>query len=202
MRLIKMFGLAAVAAVAAMALVGATSASALNTELCTAHSALTCGAGNDANTVSFLGSGELLSDLVDILCLDVHGTATPLALANPQSVHILLLDYLNCGTTSSHNNCDILVLELPLANLNKTGLDAGTLTAENGLVTVICENIDIFGIDIECNYDATGLQFSVGAQHLTASNTKVDKTSGSLCPEESFVDGLLETTGGNRYILA
>ena len=204
MRLIKMLGLAAAAAVAAMALVGASSASAANTVLCATHTALTCSLGRTSVSVSNIGQGvgTLLSDLVNILCLNIDGTGTPLELANPQQVHILSLLIWGCGTKSTHNNCFVTVIELPLASLNKTGLDTGTLTGTNGEVWVECDNIDIFGIDISCYYDAAGLQFSVGAQHLTANNTKIDKISGSLCPEESFLDGLLQTIAANSYVLA
>ncbi len=205
MRLIKTFGLAAIAAVAAMAFVGATSALAANTQLCTSHTALTCGAAATgvSMTNSGLGSGVLLTDLVDILCLNITGSGNVLALANPQQVHVAHLLFTNCGTKSTHSNCTVSVLELPLANLNKTGLDTGTITgASGGLVLVRCENIDIFGIDIHCIFDATGSSFAMGAQHLTADDTWITPVEGELCPEEAFLDGLLRTAGSNRYILA
>ncbi len=204
MRLIRMFGLAAVAAVAAMAFVGATSASAANTRLCNTHTALTCGsaATSVAMNNSGQGVGTLLTDLVNVLCLTISASGTPLGLANPQTVHFTGLVISNCGTQGAHSNCQLTVLELPLANLNKTGLDAGTITGTNGLILVSCDNIDIFGIDIHCIYDFTGLQFSVGAQHLTANDTSITFVEGgSLCPEESFLDALLKTTS-NRYVLA
>ena len=201
MRLTRTLGLAAVTAVAAMALVGATSASALNTELCKSHSALIC--SEAATSVSMNNSGQgvgtLLSTLVNVLCLSIEATGTPLGLANPQEVHVTELSFKNCGTTSAHDNCQIEVLELPLVNLNKTGLDSGTVTGTNGKTLVNCDNV-FFSIDIHCVYDGTGVQFAVGAQHLTASETKIDTVEGSLCPEESFLDGLLKTTA-NRYIL-
>jgi hypothetical protein len=148
-----------------------------------------------------LGEGVLLSSLVNILCLHVAGTGTPLALANPQQVHATLA-FSNCGTKASHENCEVTVNEQPLANLLKTGLDAGTLTGTNGLTLVECENINIFGTDVHCEYDATNLQFTVGAQHLTADDTPVTEVPGLiLCPDEPTLDGLLLTTA-NRYVLA
>ncbi len=201
-----MFGLAAVAAVAAMAFIGATSASALNTQLCNSHTALTCAAGQGSTTVSMNnahdGVGTLLSDLVDVLCLSVSGTGTPLGPGNPQLIHITALSFTGCGTTSSHSNCEVTVTELPLAHLVKTGLDAGSLLGLNGKTFLSCENVDIFGTDIECEYDATGLTFSVGAQHLTAFETPVTEIgSDFLCPNNPTLDGLLHTTA-NRYVLA
>ena len=203
MRLIKMLGLAAAAAVAAMALVGASSASAANTLLCNTHTALTCSEANKATSVSMdsEGVGVLLnSSPFPVLCLNYGGAGQVLGLTNPQSVHITELTFTVCGTTSAHSNCTVTILQFPLANLNKTGLDTGVLTATSGELLLNCDNV-VFGVDIHCVYDATGLQFSVGGQMLTASNTKVDIISGEACPEESFLDGLLNTTS-NRYVLA
>jgi hypothetical protein len=206
MRLIKMFGLAAVAAVAAMAFIGATSASALNTQLCNSHAALTCAFGQGSTSVTMNNAHDgvisVLSDLVDILCLNVSLTGTPLALANPQLVHVTDQELGACGTTASHNNCEITVTELPLAHLNKTGLDTGSLLGLSGKKLIECENVDIFGTDIECEYDFTGLTFSVGAQHLTAFETPMTEIgSDFLCPNNPTLDGLLHTTA-NRYVLA
>ncbi len=199
MRLVKMLGLAAIAAVVAMAFVGATSASATN--LCNSHSAVTCEEGQEASSVSMVneGVGTLLTDLVNVLCLTISASGTPLA--DSQTIHISSLSFTNCGTKATHENCKVSVLgDLPLVNLFNTGLDAGTIVGTDGEILVNCDNIDIFGIDIHCVYDGTGLEFPVGNQHLTADNTQVDKISGSLCSEESYLDGLLETTA-NRYVL-
>ena len=195
-----MLGLAAVAAMAAMAFVGATSASANGeTQLCNSHSALTCGSAATTISMTDVNTGRLLSSLVDVLCDDINGSGTPLALAKPQSIHITELSFEDCETNGG-DGCEVTVLELPLSNLLKTGLDSGSITGTNGSTLVACEDV-IFSTDIHCVYDATGLTFSVGSQHLTASNTQVDKISGSLCPDESFLDGLLVTTA-NRYVLA
>jgi hypothetical protein len=204
MRLIEMFGLAAVAAVAAMAFIGATSASALNTQLCTSHSNLTCSSG--ASSVSMNNEHDgvftLLNNLINILCLDVSYSADILGLANPQLIHVSTASYTGCGTTSAHTNCEVVVLELPLFHLNKTGLDTGDMLGLSGKFHALCENVDIFGTDIECEYDFTGLTFSVGAQHLTAFETPVTEIgSDFLCPNNPTLDGLLHTTA-NRYILA
>ena len=194
MRLIKMFGLAAVAAVAAMAFIGAGSASATDTELCLNHEPPELICDERADFVEFLGSMLILADPVDILCLHVYGEAEALELGDPQLIHFYLFDFLDCGTKSTHSNCEIYVLELPLALLLKTGLDQGLLTFDSGLILVICDNIDIFGIDIECSYDATGLSLAVGAQHLTADDTAVNEVgSDALCPNDPTLDGLLET---------
>jgi hypothetical protein len=205
MRFIKMFGFAPTAAVALMALVGATSASAANTELCTVQTALTCGAGNDANSISMNnahdGVGTLLNDLADVLCLNVSGSAEALALADPQKIHVTALSFESCGTTSSHTNCDVEVNELPLAHLSKTGLNTGYLLGLSGKVFVGCEDVWL-GEDIECEYNVTGVTVTIGAQHATAFETGISEIgSDFLCPNNPTLDGLLHTTA-NRYVLA
>jgi hypothetical protein len=193
MRLIKMFGLAALAAVAAMAFVGATSASATNTQLCSAHTGLTCGAGNAVTShhlVLASGTvGEILA-AIDILCLGILIEATPLGLGNPQAIHSLSQTYSGCGTGSGHNNCMVSVSEgqQPLLDLLKTGLDAGVLTALSGQTRLVCSNI---GLD--CLYDIAGMEFEVGGGHLTANETGLTELGGKFfCPDEGLLDGLLE----------
>ena len=200
MRLVKMFGLAAVAAVAAMAFVGATSASATNTQLCKVHTGLTCGAG-DAITSHHMvlasGTvGQLLSSAFNVLCLSILIEATPLGLGNPQSIHTTSFTFTGCGSTSAHNNCTVTTPEQPLANLLKTGLEEGVLVFTSGQQRTQCPNL---GID--CLYDGEGMEFAVGGQHLTATETSVTELGGKfLCPNEGLVDGLFETLT-DTYVL-
>ncbi len=191
MRLVKMFGLATLMAVAAMALLGAASASATNTQLCTAHTGLTCVSGaTSIHAVLATGTvGKLLSSPVTVLCLGVLVEATPLAEGSPQAIHTLEMSYTGCGTNSAHNNCTVTVEEQPLADLLKTGLDEGSLTATSGRTRLQCSSL---GID--CKYDLEGALFSIGAQHLTANEATITELGGKLlCPDEGFLDGLLES---------
>ncbi len=192
MRLVKTFGLAAVAAMAAMAFVGATSASATNTQLCKAHTGLTCGAGNAVTSHHMvLASGTIgkLLGATNVLCLGILIEATPLGLGSPQSIHTTSFPFTGCGSTSAHNNCTVTVPEQPLANLLKTGLDEGVLAFTSGQLRTVCANI---GID--CLYDGEGMEFTVGGQHLTAESTPVTELGGKfLCPDEGLIDGLFET---------
>jgi hypothetical protein len=194
MRLIKMFGLAALAAVAAMAFVGMTTASGeTSTQICSTHTGLTCGAGNAVTSHHLvLASGTVGQILaaIDILCLGILIEATPLGLGNPQAIHSLSQTYSGCGTGSGHNNCTVSVPagQQPLLNLLKTGLDQGVLAAVSGQVRLQCPNI---GLD--CLYDAAGMEFEVEAGHLTANETGVIELGGKfLCPDEGVLDGLLE----------
>ncbi len=192
MRLIKMSSLVALATVAAMAFVGATSASgATPTQLCNAHSALTCGPGQATTSVHWvLAAGtvhKLLSSLVTVLCLGDLLEATPLALGNPQNIHISALSLTGCGTSSTHSNCTVTSEEQPLGTLLKLGLDFGTLQFNSGRKRLQCSNL---GID--CKYDLEATLFSIGSQHLTAENTPTSELGGKFfCPNEGQYDGLL-----------
>jgi hypothetical protein len=201
MRLIKTLGLAAVAAMAAMAFVGVSSTSAANTQLCNSHVALTCSSAATSVGMADTNYGVLLGNIADIECDTVTGTGAPLALANPQQVHVTSLTFESCETHAGHP-CAVTVNELPLANLNKTGLDAGTLTGTNGKVFVECIDPVFWTIDVECEYDLTGVQATVGAQHLTVNETPIDVIgSTAFCLGNETLDGLLTTTA-NRYVLA
>ncbi|HEX6752161.1 MAG TPA: hypothetical protein VF093_01045 [Solirubrobacterales bacterium] len=199
MRLIKMFGLAAMAAVAAMAL-SAISASAMSTEICDEHAGLICereGGGNfTIHQVLAAGTvGELLA-IIDVLCLGFLVEATALGLGNPQQIHATSQTFSGCGTGSAHNNCTVTVQEQPLSNLLKSGLDEGVLTATNGRTRLVCSNI---GLD--CVYDLAGIEFNVGEGHLTANETATNELGGKFfCPDEGLLDALLETLG-DAYVL-
>jgi hypothetical protein len=201
MRLIKMLGLAAMAAVAAMAFVGATSASALNTQLCTEHASLTCGAGKAATSVHMVLAagtvGELLAD-ISVLCLGYLVEATALGLGTPQSVHSSTQSFTGCGTGSAHSNCAVTIPsnQQPLYSLLKTGLDEGTLTAVSGQTRLVCSNL---GLD--CIFDVDGMSFQAGGGHVTSTLGPTTELGGVIkCPGSGLVDALLEKLT-NTYIL-
>jgi len=195
-RLIKMFGLAAIAAVAAMAFVGATSASATSTVLCKEHNASTgllCPADKWQThvhaTLKTGTVGKLLSP-ISVLCLGVLVENTPLGLATngPQIIHTLSLTFSGCGTGSGHDNCTVTTEEQPLSHLLKTGLDEGVLLNLTGRTRLVCSNIGI-----NCVYDLEGSEFSAAANHLIATETPTTELGGKFfCPDEGFLDGDLE----------
>jgi len=219
-----MLGLAAIAALAAMAVVGASTAAAEEVEkptvLCNVHTELVCPEGHKVELqnvhLALLGGGvgQLLSSLLNVLCLNVLATVTPLDLAELQTrgpqwgaqpIHSLHSEYTGCGAEGIHTNCTVTVLEEPLFDLLKTGLDQGSATALNGKTEIECKNVTFLKITIKCKYNTTGLLLSAGSNHLTANETVVTKESGTLCPSESKVDGLLGPLPGdpnpNLYIL-
>ncbi|HEX6753775.1 MAG TPA: hypothetical protein VF093_09355 [Solirubrobacterales bacterium] len=200
MRLIKMFGLTALAAVAAMAFVGATSASAeTSTQICKAHTGLTCGAGDAVTSHHMvLASGTVgqLLATINVLCLGILIDATPLGLGKPQSIHTTSFSFTGCGTGSGHNNCTVTVPEQPLADLLKTGLEEGVLIFTNGRLRTVCSNL---GVD--CLYDGEGMEFNVGGGHLTATETPTNELGGKFfCLDQGVVDALYETLT-DAYVL-
>jgi len=196
MRSIGKIGLAALAVMAAMALAGATSASAVSTQLCDNHTGLSCEAGHAVTTlhqVLAAGSiGELLA-IIPVLCLGFLVEANIGALgagATKQTVTSVTQTFTGCGTSSAHNNCTVTIPtgQQPVFGLLKTGLDAGKLTATSGQTRLVCANIGL-----NCLYDVAGMEFSVGANHLTAKETPVNELGGKFfCPDEGLLDALLE----------
>ncbi|HEY5708382.1 MAG TPA: hypothetical protein VIS51_03210 [Solirubrobacterales bacterium] len=194
MRLIKRLSLA-LTVVAAMTFVGATPVSATSTQLCSTHTGLICQAVNVHQVLAAGTVGRLLAT-INVLCLGFLVEATPLGLADPQQIHATTQSFSGCGTGSAHSNCTVTAQEQPLSNLLKTGLDEGVLTATNGRTQLQCPNL---GLD--CVYDLEGIEFAVGGGHLTANETPTNELGGKFfCPDEGFLDALLETLG-DAYVL-
>ena len=194
-----MFGLAALAAVAAMAFVGATSASAVSTQLCSTHTSLTCSsAQTHVHATLKTGTvGKLLSP-ISVLCLGVlvENNVLGLATNGPQVVHTTNLTFSGCGTGSAHDNCTVTTEEQPLSHLLKTGLDEGVLLNLTGRTRLVCSNIGI-----NCVYDLEGSEFEASANHLIATETPTTELGGKFfCPDEGFLDGDLVGLL-NTYIL-
>jgi len=197
MRLIKMFGLAALAAAVATACVGASASASTSTQLCQVHTGLTCPAGKGTSFIHMAlveGTVGKLLAAIPVLCLGVLVEATALGLAKPQVVHVTSQTF-GCGTGSGHDNCTVTVEEQPLTNLLKTGLDEGVLTVPNGRTRLVCANIGI-----NCVYDLEGTEFAIGAQHLSADEVPTTELGGGFfCPfageEKGSLDGLLESLG-------
>jgi hypothetical protein len=203
-----MVGLAALTALAAMAIVGATSAMATEaTALCKVNQN-PCEAANlvTEQHMTLVGNGVLhgLSPLFNVLCLSglVLGEVLGLAAAGSggQQIHLSKLDFTLCGTNSTHTNCEIKQLVLPLlVDVLKTAANLGTATGLNGETLIKC-TIPLIGT-IDCVYEGAGLGFDVksaggtdGHGMLNAEATPVNKTAGSgFCSEESTITtGLLE----------
>lgn len=186
-----MFGLAAVAAVAAMAFVGATSAMAEPTQLCTNDVPAACVEPMEVHFTSVNSKGEsakaTLLSVVNVECnVLILGTVV-LGLSNPVKITVATagLVYTNCGgctvTTLKGGTITVLRLGVELADINGSGFE----------VKVSCAGF------INCVYGAEnltghGLGPLKAAPNGTVSYVKspVKKISGALCPETSTLDGV------------
>jgi len=176
---IKMFGLAALAALMAMAFVGATSASASSTQLCTADP---CGSAvSHVHEVS-VGKGKLLAGSINVEC-DVLFLSTSVgALGAPQVIEGNFT-YSNCGGCSATEENGPSAIEVL-----KEGHETTKVTGE-GLVHVNCSGIN-------CRYNGEGLAGTgKGPLLSTQANGEVSiqeavtaKESGFFCPSTSKLD--------------
>jgi hypothetical protein len=217
-RLIKMFGLAAVAAVAAMAFVGASSAMAGNSLLClndTVAEAPTATACNSPTTVHYLtvkvtldeNGEELTTDAKSALLASGFPTVEceiliagdvldqTLVTNGPVRVQVLELNYSSCN-----NGCTVTVKELGTILILRTAVELASVTGDNFKVKLNCPFF-------ECDYNASNLTGhglgplkgdTGGKGHVTytaqEANLEQDLFSpfGS-CPAHSFLDALFQS---------
>jgi hypothetical protein len=184
-----MFGLVAVAAVAAMAFVGASSAMAESTVLCSttenpcASHALT---NTHVEGKTAVGADTtLVAGSLTVLCTETGGVPASiilgevLTLAAPLIGHFSLIDFNNCkrGTEA----CEVNTIKLGLLELLRNGGDSGTAKSSGSEVLVKC------GSFIHCVYGGTPSLTAAGGAPgtITATNAVLTVVSGFFCPEES-----------------
>jgi hypothetical protein len=180
---IKMFGLAALAALMAMAFVGASSATAETTKLCSYELSETSTCITHVHETTLSGAkGKLLTSVLTVEC-DVlflgdqkAGTSNPLIITGT-------FTYTNCGSCTVEEvggGVEIKVL--------KEGHETAKVTGE-GEVHVNCSGLN-------CTYNGEGL-LGTGKGPLLSSETNggvtiteqtAKKVSGLFCPEKSKLD--------------
>ncbi len=198
MRLIKVFGLALVAAIASMALIGASSALATSTVICTKN-VLVCPEANQVvlKEIHLLATDPtLVSSFGTVLCEFGLIKGEVLHLASPLQVHLKELKYINCKL--GKNACtEVKTTHLGLPHLLKTGPNLGEVLdlavdlgagAQFTTVHVVCSGLD-------CEYKGESLVgHAVGTQGTEAepkagsikySGNAVKVAGGFLCPKES-----------------
>jgi hypothetical protein len=199
-RLIKMFGLAAIAAVAAMAFIGASSASATNsTAACNENSvALACPAGKLSSSIHATATNPLLhSSIIDVLCSSSLISATVLDLGtapNPQIGHTTALTWTSCHRHSGAACTVTTILEGLLLAL-KTKANFATLQSHLNAVRVQC------GALVDCTYEGLptleALSATATDKGITHANTTVEKSTKnhpkSFCPNTSTWLALYES---------
>jgi hypothetical protein len=195
-RLIKMFGLAAIAAVAAMAFVGASSAMASGSTAACKVATEPCPAGSEVTTLHGVSAAEptLLTTseaIPDVKCLSGLVKVNVLALGNPQVGHFEEINWNHCYATSIGNPlCEVETKLLGLALLLKTAANLGTVTIDNASVLVKCTTV------IHCTYKVAAGQtlHAQGAAgesngHVTANNVSVAQDTahtGTICPASTW----------------
>jgi hypothetical protein len=208
MRMLKSLALAAVAALAVMAFVGATSAMAENTQLCTVETS-PCPSGNVVTHVHATDPLALLHAegfgiLIDLLC-EALFLGTVLALGAPQITHG---EFTFSGPMGAGGPCVNMKSNGTTENCQSVK-EVGTL---GGLLSGLKEGTELgsaIGSEFEiltecagfhCIYKAEGLKgHALGpllagggsTGNVSIANKEVKKVSGFLCPENSH----LTTTG-------
>jgi hypothetical protein len=185
---IKMLGLAAFAALMAMAFLGASSAMAGNTQLCSADES-PCAAGNViAHVHEQTATGApatLLSSLGNITCTALFLGLT-LGSGAPLVIHG---NFTYTGCLRNGSSCTVTeVSTSTLLNVLRTESEKATLTG-SGEVNVHC------GLFINCTYDGEGLEGSAqgallagGTQEWVINGATVHHVGGGICPETGKLD--------------
>lgn len=179
-----MLGLAALAALMAMAFVGASSAMASSTQLCSTDPATSCTAVTHVHETTLAGHKAVLktsSTTVECDVLFLSTTGGVGALGAPQVIKGNFT-YSNCGgctVTEENGPVEIKVL--------KTATETGTVTGE-GLVKVVCSGF------FTCSYNGEGLSGAAkGPLASTETNGEVklveqltqEEGEKFFCPDEA-----------------
>jgi hypothetical protein len=187
---IKMLGLAALAALMAMAFVGASSAMAESTSLCSVDES-PC---ETANRISHVhettlsgGKATLLNSISNVLCDVLFLGDTVGTLNNPLVINGTFT-YTNC-VDEKPNSCTVTEESGPAEiKVLKEGHETAKVTGE-GLVKVVCTGIS-------CKYNGENL-IGTGKGPLLSSETNgnvtitdqsTKKVSGLLCPATAKLD--------------
>jgi hypothetical protein len=183
---VKMFGLGALAALMAMAFVGASSAMAESTQLCSGDpTGGGCGTAiTHVHEATLPASQEvMLSSVINVQCDLLFLGDTFGSLGAPLTIHGHFT-YSSCS-----NNCTVTELSASsFINVLKVAHETAVTSIETE-VTVSC------GFFIKCTYNGIGLEGTVHGPLLsietngetTLSGQETERVSG-FCPEHAFLD--------------
>jgi hypothetical protein len=184
MRPTKTFGLAALTAMAVMAFIGATSAMAESTELCSEDTATftdqVCPAGKAVTTISSTATTlELLTSISNLRCEFALLTASALALDAPQIFHATSLVYDLCS-------CTVTPETLGVIEVLKEGTELATVKMVGFVIKLEC-----FGFT--CWYGSAtghglGPLITEDNGHVAFTKATFNKVKGLFCPSESKLD--------------
>lgn len=199
MRLIKVFGLSIITAIAAMAFVGASSASAENTALCTIDAGI-CSAGELAKHVHYESTEAIIKTTTPSLTIKCKvsylGDVLSPWLASPLVIHGNL-KYSGCKPAGYE------IKEISTSALFLL-LKEGTELAKTTAVFQILVNC---GEVLHCHFNADGLVFhSLGPLttgdngHITITEQTLNKVLGTLCPVQATLTVLFVALPTPLYI--
>jgi hypothetical protein len=188
-KLLKLFGLAALAALMAMAFVGAGSAMATGSSaLCEDMPDVADGVCTDpaihVHEATLSGAKAIiLTSAINVEC-DVLFLGDVLGLANPQVIHTGKFTYTNCN-----NGCTVSQEGTALIKVLRTSHETAGLSYEFQIY-VEC------GILVDCKYNGTGLAGTAKgpllASHLNGqtviSEQTLNRVGGSFCPVTKKLD--------------
>jgi hypothetical protein len=187
MKPIKTFGFVALAALLAMAFIGASSAVAEETSLCTIDEN-PCPEANQITHIHLVTNGKIivLSSSLNVECDALYlGPALRIIVPGYIIIH-LLATYSNCN-----NSCTVTEENGPAEiEVLKEGHETAKVTGEV-LVHLVCSGF------INCRYNGVGLVgTAVGPLlstnllngHTIFSEKTINKESGSLCPSTGKLD--------------
>jgi hypothetical protein len=187
-RMIKLLGMAAVMAVAAMALVGASSAMAESTQLCTNETG-TCVEPTTVHSVT-VGHALLLSSIVNVECDALVSATVPKGLVTngPVVLNPGTLTYSNCL-----NGASVTVLKQGSISILNQGNELAEQTATGYKVLVEA-------VGLHCVYNAEKLvghalgplKTGTNKDHVTYVEAEVHKLEGFFCPSVSKLDALFQ----------
>jgi hypothetical protein len=189
--MIKLLGMAAVTAVAAMALVGASSAMAESTQLCTNETG-TCVEPTTVHSVT-VGHALLLSSIVNVECDALVSATVPKGLVTngPVVLNPATLSYSNCL-----NGASVTVIKQGTISILTEGGEAKELATQ----TASGFRVLVEAVGLHCVYSAEGLKghalgpLKTGSNkdHVTYSEAEVHKVEGFFCPSVSKLDALFQ----------
>jgi hypothetical protein len=203
MRLIKMFGIAAIAAIAMMAAVGVSIATATSTVFCKVNQ-LVCPPGEEytGHTEGLATNPVFLTSVGNVECEHSVILGNTLGLANPLTVHIELIDF----TGKCHlgiTNCSTATKTVGTILLLKVGTNEGITESHGNSWLINCPGI------LHCVYGGLfkfeALGYSDANEGLGTIHTNavaLPKISGLLCPEITRWDALYKIILPHKFYIA
>jgi hypothetical protein len=193
----RMLGLAAAACLVVMAFVGASSASAESTALCTVHEE-PCAAANMIVTLQAVAKDpkllfKFMGAATVVLCERSQLTLILGALGAPQVATPTELKWENCETGGTP--CEVTTVSMGTFDILKTALNLGLMKSLGNEVNVNCVEAGItctFGGEPQFGVAGAGHMAGAGHGMFTANKLSMERTAGPFCEATAALDALYE----------